>query len=254
MRFAVSAWLVAVLSPPVMACGLPQLAPNSQIIPKTFIYEKGWTIPGLAGASVIRTYKDEDGSDVTDYKPTKNVEVGLQGFEFSPDGQSIRLVPGYVQLVTDISEQRVEGRVYAYSVVTVSLGKADPPMWQHVRTVTPQTQERKGKLTVPGGVLGSGGVLGCGYTVLRYFDADGDGRFGSLEYVGFGGPYTNSTPCPTTPEWALKLLPNRAAAERCAKEIARVAAARELKSWAIPPVIRDILEYRPPAPVLAPRN
>jgi hypothetical protein len=245
MRFALIAILLVSAGSSLHAladCGLPRLAPTSRV-PTTFIYEKGWTIPGLTGASVVRSYQDEDGSDVIVWKPTKSVDIALQGFELSPDGQSIRLVPGYVQLVTEIIEYRVQERIYAYSVVTVSEGRADPPMWQRVRTATAEKTPGKAK-ALPAG------ILGCGWTVLRYFDADGDGRFRSLEYVGFGSPHTNSTPCPTTPEWALKLLPNRAAAERCATKVA----ARDLQMQAIPPVLRDLLEYRPPAPVLAPRN
>jgi hypothetical protein len=245
MRFALVAILLFSAGPGLHAlsdCGLPRLAANSRA-PTTFIYEKGWTIPGLGDASVVRTYQDEDGSEVIDYKPTESVDIDLQGFELSEDGQSIRLVPGYVQLVTEIIEHRVQERTYAYSVVTVSEGRADPPMWQQVRTATGQKTQGKAK-GLPAG------VLGCGWTVLRYFDADGDGRFRSLEYAGFGSPNMNSTHCPTTPEWVLKLLPNRAAAERCTKKVA----ARDLQMRAIPPVVRDLLEYRPPAPVLAPRN
>ena len=249
MRFALTATLLlsAGLSLPALAdCGLPRLGPNTRV-PTTFIYEKGWTITALAGASVVRTHKDEDGSDVVHYKPTKSVEIDLQGFELASDGQSIRLVPGYVQWVTEIIEYRVQQRIYAYSLITVSERQAEPPMWQQIRIASAQQ--------TPGKTKGlQAGVLGCGFTVLHYFDADGDGRFESLEYVGFGGPYTNSTPCPTTPEWALKLLPNRAAAERCAKTVARAAAARDLKTRAMPPVLRDLLEYPPPPPVLAPND
>ncbi|MGB7603248.1 MAG: hypothetical protein WBM24_23295 [Candidatus Sulfotelmatobacter sp.] len=136
------------------------------------------------------------------YKPTQDAFVDLQGFELSADGKSMRFVPGYAQWVETIREYRVNGKVYAYDVSTVSTGKADPPMWRKIRARTKTN-----------GVLG--GVLGCGWTRLRYFDADGDGIFESLEYVGFGGPYSNATRCPTFPEWALSVLPNKEAAQRC---------------------------------------
>jgi hypothetical protein len=202
MRYAFLAILFLVLcSSHAAACGTPELASNTQI-PKTFIFEKGWDIPGLSGASTVRRYRDETGSDVTMYKPTQDAFVDLQGFELSADGKSLRLVPGYDQLVETIWEYRVNGRAYAYDVSTVSTGKADPPMWRKIRART----KTKGVI---------GGVLGCGWTMLRYFDADGDGIFESLEYVGFGGPYSNAARCPTFPEWALSILPNREAAERC---------------------------------------
>jgi hypothetical protein len=204
MRYAFSAVLFLVLfSSYLVACGPPELAPNTHI-PKTFIFEKGWDIPGLSSASVVRRYRDETGSDVTMYKPTQNAFVELQGFELSAEGKSLRFVPGYAQWVETIWEYRVNGKVYAYDVSTVSTGKADPPMWRKIRART----KTKGVL---------GGVLGCGWTTLRYFDADGDGIFESLEYVGFGGPYSNATRCPTFPEWALSILPNRDATERCKK-------------------------------------
>jgi hypothetical protein len=227
-----AALLVLLLSPPVVACGPPELASNSQI-PTTFTYESGWVIPGLAGASVVRIYRDESGSDVTEYKPNQAAFVDLQGFELSADGKSLRLVPGYAQWVTGIVEYRVQGRIYAYGVVTVSTAKSDPPMWQRIQSAP--SRRRKG---VPAG------VLGCGWTTLRYFDADGDGSFESLEYVGFGGPRTNSTLCPSTPEWALKLMPNRAAAERCATP--------ERNIFELPSVLRDLMSERPLAPILAP--
>jgi hypothetical protein len=117
------------------ACGTPELASNAQI-PKTFIFEKGWDIPGLSGASVVRRYRDETGSDVTMYKPTQDASVDLQGFELSADGKSLRFVPGYAQWVETIWEYRVNGKVYAYDVSTVSTGKADPPMWRKIRAQT----------------------------------------------------------------------------------------------------------------------
>lgn len=186
-------------------CGAPELTSNAQIIPKTFIFEKGWDIPGLHGASVVRRYRDDTGSDVTMYKPTQNASVDLQGFELSADGKALRFVPGYAQWVEVIWEYRVNGKVYAYTVSTVSTGKTDPPMW-------PKIQPANSKSKVPAG------VLGCGWTTLRYFDADGDGLFESLEYVGFGGPHSNETRCPTFPEWALTMLPNREAAGDCKKK------------------------------------
>lgn len=186
-------------------CGAPELPSNAQIIPKTFVFEKGWKIPGLHGASVVSRYRDDTGSDVTMYKPTQNASVDLQGFELSADGKSLRFVPGYAQWVEAIWEYRVNGKVYAYTVSTVSTGKTDPPMWPKIRART----KSQG---IPAG------VLGCGWTTLRYFDADGDGIFESLEYVGFGGPHSNETRCPTFPEWAVAMLPNREAAESCEKK------------------------------------
>ncbi len=154
MRYAFSTvFLLALFSSHVAACGPPQLAPNTQI-PKTFVFEKGWDIPGLHGASVVRRYRDETGSDVTMYKPTRDAFVDLQGFELSPDGNALRFVPGYSQWAENISEYRVNGKVYAYDVSTVSTGKADPPMWRKIR---PRTRTKG----VPGG------VLGCGWTTLR---------------------------------------------------------------------------------------
>lgn len=230
MRFAFSATLfVVLLSLHVAACGPPELASNTQI-PKTFIFEKGWDIPGLAAASVVRRYRDETGSDVTMYKPTQDAFVDLQGFESSADGKSLRFVPGYAQWVETIREYRVNGKIYAYTVDTVSTGKADPPMWRQVRA---QAQTK--------GVVA--GVLGCGWTTLRYFDSDGDGIFESLEYVGFGGPFSNSIRCPTVPEWALMLLPNRAAAERCSSE--------ERKMFKLPPSLNSLFNAQPIMPVPA---
>jgi hypothetical protein len=232
MRFALSSalFLVLVSSDVVAACGPPELASNMQI-PKTFIFEQGWAIPGLVGSSVIRRYQDESGSDVTLYKPTQDAFVDLQGFELSADGKSLRFVPGYGQWVTSITEYRVKGRIYAYSVETVSPGKADPPMWRHIRARTAKTK----------GVIA--GVLGCGWTTLRYFDSEGNGSFESFQYVGFGGPYSNSTHCPTVPEWALRLLPNRAAAERCSNE--------ERKMLKLPPSLGKLFNEPPTIPVLA---
>ncbi len=240
MRFALSvALFAATLGPPLLACGPPELEANKQI-PKTFIYNKGWTIPGLTGATVVRTFHDETGSDVVVYKPVTTAEVALQGFEVSMDGKSVQFVPGYVQVVTDIFEYRVQGRTYAYDVQTVSSRRAEPPMWQQVkRKTSPDSPNRKSKQM--------GGILGCGWTTLRYFDADGDGLFESLEYMGFGAAQTNSTRCPTTPEWALKLLPNRVAAERCANEDGTV----NMKTSEIPPALKNILDHRPTVPALA---
>ena len=209
MRYAFSAALFLVLlsSPAAAACGTLELASNTQI-PKTFIFAKGWEIPGLSGASVMHRFRDETGSDVTMYKPTQEAFVDLQGFELSADGKSLHLVPGYTQMAETIWEYRVNGKVYAYDVSTVSTRKADPPLWRRLR-------ERRAR--AKGGVVKGGveGVLGCGWTVIRYFDADGDGTLESLEYVGFGGPHSNSTQCPTFPDWALRMLPNRQAAEHC---------------------------------------
>ncbi len=95
-------------------------------MPKPFIYEPGWPIPGLVGANVGHTYTGEDGSTVIEYTPTNSVEVDIEGFAVSGDGKSVQLVPGYVQLVTDIREYRVHGRTYAYDVVTVSSRPANP--------------------------------------------------------------------------------------------------------------------------------
>ena len=67
------------------------------------------------------------------YKPGKSAEVALQGFEVSSEGKSLRLVPGYGQVGTDIVEYRVQGRT-AYNVRTVNAGLAEPPMWQQVLT------------------------------------------------------------------------------------------------------------------------
>lgn len=236
MRFTLpTALLVIALSRSVIACGAPQLEANAQI-PKIFIYEKGWAIPGLDGAAITRTYRDEAGATLTHYKPTKTVEIHVQGFELSADGRSLRLVPGYVQWVTDITEDRVQERIYGYQVVTVSLHRADPPMWPQVRVSVPPATPQKKKLKEMWG-----GVLGCGWTTIHYFDADGDGRFESLEYLGFGGPLSNSTECATTPEWALKLLPNRAAAESCKN--------RQQTLWRLPHW--NLLNHEPVMPVLA---
>ena len=60
------------------------------------------------------------------------------------------------------SGSRVNGKIYAYTVDTVSTGNADLPMWQQVRARKAETK----------GVFA--GVLGCDWTTLRYFDADGD--------------------------------------------------------------------------------
>ena len=87
-----------------------------------------------------------------------------------------------------------------------------------------------------------GGVLGCGWTTLRYFDADGDGIFESLEYVGFGGP-SNATRCPTFPEWALSMLPNKAATERCKKNEGKI-------NFKLPPLWDKLLDQQPVMPSL----
>ena len=229
MRCALSAVLFLVLfSPYVAACGPPELASNAQV-PRTFIFEAGWDIPALHDAKVVSRYRDETGSDVTRYKPTQDALVDLQGFELSADGNSLRFVPGYSQWVETIWEYRVNGKVYAYTVSTVSTGKADPPMWRKIRARI----ETKG---VPGG------VLGCGWTMLRYFEADGDGIFESLEYVGFGGPHSNSTHCPTFPDWVLRMLPNREAAERCKQE--------EEKIFKLPPSVDKLFDQQPVIPTL----
>jgi hypothetical protein len=245
MRFVLSALLLfAAYSSPCSACGLPEL-PQGSLVPKTFVYDKGWAIPGLKDASVVRTYHDETGSDVIEYELAKMVKIALQGFTSSPDGKTLHLVPGYLQSVDRILEYRVQGRTYAYSVETYSIEEAKPPMWQQIQAPPPTLAKRRGKLTqVPAG------LLGCGPTFLRYIDADGDGRFESMEYVGFGGPQTNSTRCPTTPAWALKLLPNREAAERCAKQ----AAAGEGTTSTIPSALRNLLDHTPAMPVLAVRS
>lgn len=248
MRLAALTVLMGVVSVvPAFACGAPQVIPTSQtFVPTILVYDKGWVIPGLAGASVLRRYRDETGSEVLVYRTTTQVEVALQGFEVSRDGKSIHFIPGYVQGVDgtsgDIWEYRVDGRTYAYDVVTVSLHKAEPPIWQQV-IAQPQLRNGKNSRQIPAG------VLGCGFTTLRYFDADGDGIFESLQYVGFGfgAPGGSSAQCPTTPEWALRLLPNRAAAERCARQFTR-----NLDKFEIPPELRAVFTYQPAIPVLAP--
>lgn len=248
MRLAgLTALLVLSSVASAFACGAPLVTATSQtFIPTVFIYDQGWTIPGLAGASVLRRYRDESGSDVVVYRTSGLLEIALQGFEVSKDGNSIHFIPGYVQGVGntfgDIWEYRVDGRTYAYDVVTVSLHKAEPPMWQQVMAA-PLLRKGKNSKQVPLG------VLGCGFTTLRYFDADGDGIFESLQYVGsgFGAPGASLAQCPTTPEWALRLLPNRAAAERCARELRE----RKLEKLEIPPAMRNIFTYQPAMPVLA---
>jgi hypothetical protein len=241
MRFVLlTMFITAVLSPFTNACGAPQLSGNWQI-PRTFVYERGWEIPGLKAAKVVRTYSDMTSSTVIEHKPTENLFIDLQGFELSTDGKSLRLVPGYVQLVTNIFEYRIHEQTYAYDVVTVSASNAQPPMWAKALPASSQRVSAKGKSLK----RMSGGILGCGYTTLRYFDTDGDGRFESMEYVGFGGPYSNSTQCPTFPEWALNLMPARAVAERCSKLSAR--------GWEIPLLLKQLIERgTPPLPVLAP--
>lgn len=244
MRFAGLVGLFIVASAAcVFACGAPQFTPSPHTsIPTVFVYEKGWEIPGLTGATVVKRYRDATGSDITVYRPSTTVEVSLEGFEVATDGKSIRFVPGYVQAVDRISEYRVQGRTYAYDVETVSLHKAEPPMWQQV-VIPSHLREGKNSKQVPAG------VLGCGYTTLRYFDADGDGIFESLEYVGFGfgAPSGNSAQCPTTPAWALRLLPNSTAAERCARELKE----RKLDKLNIPPELKNVFQYQPALPRLA---
>jgi hypothetical protein len=218
------------------ACGIPQLGPNTRLVPKTFVYEEGWPIPGLKGAHVTMRGNDAAGGEVVRYRPTVPTKVELQGFDISADGNSIRLVPGYVQFVESIAEYRVQNRTYAYTVVTVSLRRASPPMWQQVPPPPPNPK------AIPAG------VLGCGWTTLRYYDKDGDGRFESMEYVGFGGPHSNSTPCETTPDWALQLLPNLAAARRCEVQIGQGPPERDLKAFLAP--LAALLSYTPPKPML----
>jgi hypothetical protein len=238
MRFLTFAILLIVLVNEAPAsCGAPELAGDAQI-PKTFIYEKGWAIPGLRGASVIRRYRDESGGEVTEYRPIQMAFVDLQGFELSADGKSLRLVPGYTQWVEGIAEYRVQGRTYAFSVTTVSTAKADPPMWPRVHSSATKRSQAQ-----------MGGVLGCGWTTLQYFDGDGDGIFESLEYVGFGGPHSNSTQCPTVPGWALKLLPNRAAAERCSNE-----ERKKLEIPALPSSLNELFNQPRLLPVLVPQG
>jgi hypothetical protein len=231
--------LIAPLNEALARCGAPELAADVQI-PTTFIYEKGWAIPGLIGAAVIRHYRDESGGEVTEYKPMQVASVDLQGFELSHDGKSLRLVPGYAQLVERIQEYRVQDRIYAYSVTTVSSAKADPPMWPRVRNPAPERKKTQ-----------MAGVLGCGWTTLRYFDADGDGTFESLEYVGFGGPHSNATQCPTVPLWALKLLPNRTAAERCLNEERKKL---EMPLPTLPSSLNELFNQKRLLPVLAPQG
>jgi len=241
MRNAFSAILLLMLfSSHAAACGPPELASNTQI-PKTFVFETGWDISGLHGASVIRRYRDGTGSDVTMYKPSQDASVDLQGFELSEDGKSLRFVPGYSQWVETIWEYRVHGKIYAYDVSTVSTRKADPPMWRKIRA-------RTGDKRVVGGVHKGAieGVLGCGWTNLRYFDADGDGTFESLEYVGFGGPHSNATQCPTFPQWVSNMLPNREAAELCKnKEEGKMKIKMKL-----PPLLDKLVNQQPVMPIL----
>jgi hypothetical protein len=225
-----------------VGCGLPRLDGTLEA-PKVFIYEDGWIIPGLAGANVVVRAFDETGSEVIRYKPTEQVELPLQGFQILPDGHSLRFVPGYVQSVSDIIEYRVLGRTYAYNVYSASLRRAEPPMWRQVKKVASEHSNANSRIQ-----LAPGGVVGCGFTVLRYFDTDGDGRFESLEYLGgFGTPHTNASSCPSTPEWALKLLPNRTAAESCAKELSE----RDLRKKE---TIRYLLDYQPALPMLQPKQ
>ena len=242
-RFVLILFLLLLSSDSVMACGVPKLGSNTQI-PTTFVFEKGWEIPRLAGASIVIQKRDESGGEVIEYKPQQNVSVALQGFELSSDSKRLLFVPGYWQWVERISEYRVNGRAYAYTVQTVSTGKTDPPMWRYIKT---SIAKKKG--TVKKGTVA--GVLGCGWTMLRYFDADGDGSFESLEYVGFGGPFTNSTRCPTVPEWALKLLPNRDAAERCSKSPAQEKEYIQKGMLELPAELEQLFRQQPVLPVLA---
>lgn len=77
MRLAALTVLMGVLSVvPAFACGAPQVIPTSQtFVPTILVYDKGWVIPGLAGASVLRRYRDETGSEVLVYRTTTQVEV-----------------------------------------------------------------------------------------------------------------------------------------------------------------------------------
>lgn len=219
------------------ACGPPEVNASAHLVPNRFIYAPGWEIPGLAGARIESRATDDSGSEVIVYKAPNATYVDLAGFEVSADGKSIQLVPGYQQVVDLVREYRVNGVAYSYTVITYSVtGLAHPPMWPRVVAPTKNTGKKHGI---------EGGIFGCGATVIHYFDSDGDGKFESLEYVGFGGVRANSKPCPTIPEWALERLPNRQAAERCESDWkARTTVSMEKLS--------ELLNHAPPIPVLTP--
>ena len=178
-------------------------APEDHIVPSRFVYDKGWKIPGLTEAVVTDRHTNEFGIEVLKYKPKNSVTVDLQGFDVNFGSRTVRVVPGYTQYVTDISELRVNGRTFAYDLMTVSTGQAAPAMWPVTRTVAKPSSKIKGAVSV--------GVLGCGFTAIRYFDIDGDGIFESMQYSGFGGSHGSTVDSFTTPDWAIDLIPNKAA-------------------------------------------
>lgn len=185
-------------------CGAPSVdAPEDHIIPSRFVYEKGWQIPGLTEAVLTDRHTNEFGIEVLKYKPKNAVTVDLQGFDVEPAKKTVRIVPGYNQYVMEISELRVNGRTFGYDLMTVSTGQAHPAMWPSIRIMA--KHEAKAKHAV------SAGVLGCGFTVIRYFDNDGDGVFESMQYSGFGGSRGSTVDSFTTPDWAIDLIPNKAA-------------------------------------------
>jgi hypothetical protein len=213
---------LALSSVVAMACGLDngKGKAGEVIVPTKFVFEKGWRIPDLKQAEVWGKGTDKFGGTSVSYRIKPPMMLPLQGFEFEVGSRTLKFIPGYVLQVDSITEYQAGGRTYKYMVSAGSLRRSNPPMWMEDQpSVIP---EKKGG--VPGG------ISGCGYTVVRVLDHDGDGIFETLEVPeDQGGVRISDTTAETNiPDWAQRLFPNQAVLKEYkeALEAARMAVAK----------------------------
>lgn len=185
--------------PALSACGPDpkQVTDSRYAIPYKFVVDTGWEIPGLKNATLTEKRTDRFGREIWIYAVKHdNPSVALQVFQVDSANNTVHLVPGDNITAETIWEYRVQGRVYQYAVDGASTGKAQVPMWPKAPPKPPDPNAMRA------------GVLGCGWTIVRYTDQDGDGVFETLQYLPVMRPREVSS-SDLIPDWALQLVPKK---------------------------------------------
>jgi hypothetical protein len=197
---AASPLLVSALSSGCDWHDVKQSAGDSRITtPYKFVVDSGWEIPGLKNAILREKRTDRFGREIWVYKIEQDRPyIGLQMFKVDSSSNAVHLVPGSTIEIDTIWEYRIQGRVYQYAVGGASTGASTVPIW-------PRTPP---KPLPPNAQLG--GILGCGTTIVRYTDQDGDGIFETLQYESLSllRPRDASS-SDLIPDWALQLVPKK---------------------------------------------
>jgi len=163
-KLAVSTLLCAVSA---FACNGGSNDPAA-VVPSSFVNPSGWTIPGKDVARLKNprhiSYLGAPFEAIDYTVPAWKVLVPDTRYEMSADGKSLTIRnTGDVFVVESITEFQIAGKTFAYSIQAATAPAPKKP-WHPL----------KGPVTlhnIPGG------VYGCGYTYLNYYDMDGSGRF-----------------------------------------------------------------------------